>query len=323
MTALFIIDPLARLDHRFDTSLGLMRAFEAVGEPVVIAGASDLTIRRGRPWVSGSRWSSRHPAMRTPREPIGLDEVRFVLPRIEPPVDGSYLAMTRVLDRVDRQRTILTNDPRVLREVCEHTWGLQFEDLAPATVVTADRDELASFIDHHGRAVIKPVDGFGGSGVFLATVGDPNLSSLLESATQRFSRLVVAQEWLSAVEQGNRRLFLVDGRPFGPVVLRLPSLPDFRIGEPRSVTDWTAADLSIAARVGPDLVRLGGRFVGLDVIGGKVVDVNVTSPGALRKADLLAGSTRLCDALVEHLVSIGTASVGASVTDRGATWLSL
>ncbi len=321
MAALFIVDPLPGLDRRVDTSLGLMRAFEAVGEQVFVAYGADLVLRHGRPWALASRWNSQNPTGRGPREPLELDDTQFVLPRIEPPVDPDYLAMTRVLDLVDRQCTAVVNDPKALREVCEHTWALQFEGLAPATVVTADGAELAGFIDSHRRAVIKPLDGFGGSEVFLAIVDDPNLASVLESATRRFSRLVIAQKWLPEVSTGNRRLFLVDGSPFGPVVLRLPAPPDFRIGPPCALGDWTESDLAVASRIGPELVALGARFVGLDVIDGHVVDVNVTSPGALRKADLLAGSTWLCDALVHHLVNLGT-PFGAVGAVRRATWSS-
>ena len=205
---------------------------------------------------------SRPAGARRTRQPVvglgnrsELDDTQFVLPRIEPPVDPDYLAMTRVLDLVDRHRTVVVNDPKALRDVCEHTWALQFDGLAPATVVTADGAELAGFIDSHRRAVIKPLDGFGGSGVFLATVDDPNLASVLESATRRFSRLVVAQEWLPEVRQATDDCSWSTAAPSGRSCCGCLTPPDFRIGPPCSLGDWTESDLAVASRIGPDWSR--------------------------------------------------------------------
>jgi glutathione synthase len=147
--------------------------------------------------------------------------------------------------------------------------------------------------------VVKPIDGHAGRGVLRLDAADPNRASIVELLTERGRRPVVVQPWLDEVADGNKRIFLHGGRPAG-AVLRHPAGDDFRIGMPDALAELTERDLEIYDRIGPELQRLGLVLVGLDVIGGWLIEVNVTSSGALHKADRLLGTT-LCEGFVDLL----------------------
>jgi glutathione synthase len=315
MRVLFVVDPLDGLDAGLDTSVGLMHAVQDKGDEVWVAGGRDLEVVDGRavavtrpvtlapsyPDV-GCRWTvpdAWYAAGSVERLAVGAFDAVFV--RLEPPVDLDYLAATHVLDLVDRNRTALVNDPAGLRACSEHLLPLAFPDLTPPTVVTASPATAREFLAAHGRAVVKPVDGFSGRGVFVLAVGDPNLASILETATGRGTRAVVVQPYLPEVEHGNKRVYVVDGEPVGATV-RFPVPGDFRIVSPDADADLTARDREICARLAPTLRRHGLRMVGVDVIGHHLIEVNTTSPGALRKADGLLGTTYCAD-LVHHVLS--------------------
>jgi glutathione synthase len=228
-----------------------------------------------------------------------LDDADVVLFRTDPPVDRAYLDATLVLDRVDTARTVLVNDPRGIRLANEKLWGLAHPDLCPPTLVAADRDLIDGFVAEHRRCVVKPIDGHAGRGVLRLDATDPNRASIVELVTERGARPVVVQPWLDEVAEGNKRIFLHGGRPAG-AVLRHPADGDFRIGMPDALAELTERDHEICDRLGPELQRLGLVLVGLDVIGDRLIEVNVTSSGALHKADRLLGTT-LCDDFIDLL----------------------
>lgn len=167
-------------------------------------------------------------------------------------------------------------------------------------MVTAAAGTIREFLAVHGTAVIKPVDGFGGRGVLRLDRHDPNLNSLIEISTGAGGRPVLVQRFLRGVADGNKRIFVVDGVPVG-AVHRFPEPGDFRIGPPSAAATVTTRDGEICSRLAPELRRMGIRLAGLDVIGPYLIEVNVTSVGAMRKADALLGWT-LCADLYEHLL---------------------
>jgi glutathione synthase len=315
MRVLFVIDPLAGLDASLDTSIGLMHAVQDKGGEPWVCEAQGLEIAEGRPvaaaqlltlapsypargcrWTVADPWYVAGPVARTP-----IDEYDAVFIRLEPPVDLDYLAATYVLDLVDRRRTALVNDPAGLRACSEHLLPLLFPDLVPPTLVSADPLAISDFVGLHRRAVVKPIDGFSGRGVFVLAAGDPNAASIVEASTARGTRSVMVQPYLAEVEHGNKRIYVVDGEPVGATV-RLPVRGDFRILNPDADATVTPRDRDICARLTPTLRRHGLRMVGLDVIGEHLIEVNTTSPGALRKADALLGTT-YCSDLVHHVLS--------------------
>ena len=315
MRTVFVVDPLDGLDASLDTSIGLMHAAQELGVEVWATEARHLEIIDGRavararalklaPSVpmAGCRWSVPDPWYDAgPEEQLRLDDVQAVFMRLEPPVDLDFLAATYVLDHVDPTVTAMVNAPGGLRACSEHLLGLSFPDLVPPTVVTARGETIRDFLAEHGRIVVKPVDGFSGRGVFLLSQHDPNLASVLETCTSGGLRAVVAQPYLPQVEAGNKRIYVLDGVAVGASI-RHPVPGDFRIVSPDGPAELTPRDLEIVGRLAPSLREHGLRCVGLDVIGDHLIEVNVTSPGALRKADALLGTTYCAD-LVSHVLT--------------------
>jgi glutathione synthase len=310
MKIAFVADPLESLDASTDTGVGLMHAAQDRGAEVWVTEARLLEAVDGRAralarrvrlapsmpagdhrWSVSDTWFTA-----TGPRPVWLDAMAAVFMRTEPPVDEVYTTATLILDLVDPVRTTVVNDPRGLRTCSEHLFPLRFPDLIPPTVVTADPQSIRSFLADHATVVVKPVDGFGGRGVLRLDRHDPNLASLIEIFTRSGTRAVVVQRYLREVAAGNKRIFVVAGEPVG-AVYRFPVAGDFRIGNPSAAAPITARDREICVRLAPALRRNGIHLAGLDVIGAHLIEVNVTSVGALRKADGLLGWTLCADLL--------------------------
>lgn len=305
-----MVDPLESLDASIDTSVGLMHAAQDRGADVWVTEAAMLEAVNGRArayarqvrltpsrpaadhrWAAARTWFTA-----TQPQRVWVDEMAAVFMRTEPPIDQTYTTATLILDLVDPDRTAMVNHPGGLRACSEHLFPLRFPDLAPPTIVTADARTIRSFLADHGTAVVKPVDGFSGRGVLRLDRHDPNLTSLIEICTDHGARAVVVQPFLREVSGGNKRIFVVDGEPVG-AVLRFPAADDFRIGDPSAQAPITDRDQEICGRLAPTLRRHGIRLAGLDVIGRHLIEVNITSVGALSKADALLGWTLCADLL--------------------------
>lgn len=314
MNTAFITDPLDSLDPSIDTSVGLMIAAQDRGVDVWVTDTRALEVVDGRAraladrmylsptersdshrWMVDDRWATV-----CERSWIWLDEMAAVFMRTEPPLNQDYVAATLILDLIDPMRTAMVNSPSGLRVCSEHLLPLRFPDLIPPTVVSAHAPTIRTFVEHHRVAIVKPVDGFGGQGVLRLEHLDPNLESLIEITTGRGRHVVVVQKFLPEVTDGNKRIFLVDGEPVGAVV-RFPVEGDFRIGNPSAAASLTHRDREIIERLAPLLRAHGIRAAGLDVIGQHLIEVNITSPGALRKADGLLGWS-LCSELLEVIL---------------------
>jgi glutathione synthase len=310
MRIAFVTDPVDRLDASIDTSVGLMHAAQDRGAEVWVTEAGLLEAVGGRAralarrlTLAPSRSAHGHlwavaDAWFTATEPrrVWLDEMAAVFMRTEPPIDETFTTATLILDLVDPARTAMVNNPQGLRVCSEHAFPLRFPDLIPPTVITADARTIRAFLNEHGTAVTKPVDGFSGRGVLRLDRHDPNLSSLIEISTKGGARAVIVQRFLREVSAGNKRVFVVAGEPVG-AVYRFPAAGDFRIGNPAAEAPVTGRDREICARLAPALHRYGIHLAGLDVIGPHLIEVNVTSVGALRKADALLGWTLCADLL--------------------------
>ena len=287
MKLLFIVDPLEKLGLAGDTSYALMleaatRGWEVwtcqiehlglVGDDAVTDACPTKVVAAATPadaFTVGER---------TPRR---LGDFDIVLMRKAPPVDVSYLHATWILDHA-RGKTLLVNDPRGLRELNEHLAVLQFPELTPATIVTRSAERLRAFQREQGGAiVVKPVDGYGGLGIFVVRGGDPNASSILETSTGAGTRWTLAQRYLPAAVDGDKRIILVDGEPVG-AVLRGPGSEEARgnlhVGGRAVKSELDARDREIIAAVAPLMRSHGQILVGLDVIGGMLTEINITSP---------------------------------------------
>ena len=290
MRFVFIMDPPARINPDSDTSFALMFEAEQQGHRVDHCLPTDLFLVGG---VLHAQVRRAH-LSRDPVEPVALaqaedvnlETVDAVLVRTDPPFDSNYLWTTLLLERL-RGKTLVVNDPHGLREANEKLYACLFPELMPETLVSAHRERIRSFVRQvGGRAVIKPIDGAGGEGVMALMQGDPNVRAIIDTVTDNGRRLAMVQRFLPEYEQGDKRILLLDGEPIG-AVLRVPKPDDIasnlRMGGSAHASELDAHDLRIIERVGPRLKADGLYFVGLDVIGGFLTEVNVTSPTGIQQ----------------------------------------
>ena len=314
MSILMVTDPLDTLDPRIDASVGLMNAAQALGCDVWVCGPEDLAVCAGRVhararrivlqprrrggdhrWLVDHSWYAE--AGHATIDVTGQSDL--VLMRIDPPVDARYLHTTYLLDLVEAAGTPVANRPAGIRALHEKLVALRFPELCPATLVTADPVAVRRFVAEVGNAVIKPLDGFAGVGVWLLR-DDATTIPLAESATDGGRRHVIVQQYLADVADGNKRLFLLDGEIIG-AVLRRPTVDDFRIGPPVAAAEIDSCDRAIVAALAPLLLDHGLAIAGLDVIAGRLIEVNVTCPGGMHKTDALLG-TDLSGAMMRRLL---------------------
>lgn len=317
MNVLVVADPWADLDPAVDATVGLVAAAQRRDVPVWVCTPEDLAVVAGRVRADARqvtladrergddhRWRVTLPWSRTSgRRTLDVAaDTDLVLLRLDPPVDARFLHTTYLLDLVETAGTRVVNRPAGVRALHEKVLALQFPELCPATLVTADPLAARQFVARVGTAVVKPLDGFGGRDVWLVH-DDRSALALTTSATAGGRRHVIVQEYLADVAAGNKRLFLLDGKVIG-AVLRHPDPDDFRIGAPSAAAGIDAADRRIVDSLAPLLLRHGIAMAGLDVIAGRLIEVNVTCPGGTAKADALLG-TDLSGTYLRRLLGLG------------------
>ncbi len=294
MKFLFVMDPLARLQIAGDTTFAIMLESQARGHEIwfceprhlglehdrALADAWPVTVRR----VVGDHY------LLGPQASVGLEGFDAVFMRKDPPFDMDYYFSTLILERA-RGGTTLINDPRGLRDANEKLAVLNFPKLTPPMIVTRETTRLRAFLAaQNGEMVVKPLDASGGFGVFHVRQGDPNTGSILEQATNLGRRWTVAQRYLPEVRQGDKRILLIDGEPLC-AVLRVPAPDDARgnlhVGARPVATTLDDRDRVIIDTLGPHLRDNGFFIVGLDVIGGWLTEINVTSPTGILEANTL------------------------------------
>jgi glutathione synthase len=309
----FVVDEIATLMPAHDSSVALMEAAQLFGHRVLTTTAAGLGFTGGhatalvravrlRPavlhdghWLADPEWFSLGPAER-----YRLNDAAAIFMRTDPPVDTQYLRATYLLDLVDATRTLMINSPAGVRNANEKLISLREPALGPPTMVSADRQLIRETVAEWGKAVLKPTDGMAGRGILVLHPADPNLASILDTATERGQCQVVVQQWLPASAEGDRRVIVLDGTPIG-VVRRVARAGEFRCnmaaGAAVLADAVTDTDRAICARLAPLLHQLGLPFVGLDVIGDRLTEVNVTSPTGLREIDALSGTHLAADIL--------------------------
>jgi len=228
---------------------------------------------------------------------LGSDDL--VLMRSDPPVDADYLFATYLLEQAEQAGAMVVNRPRALRDFNEKLAIARFPDLMPETLVSSDAARIKQFVRKRGKAVLKPLDGMGGRGIFLADGDDRNLNVIVETLTDNGRHLAMAQQFLPEITDGDKRILVVQGRPVPFLLARIPVGDDFRgnlarggRGEGRELGD---SDRAIAEAVGPLLVENGIAFAGLDVIGDRLTEINVTSPTCVRELDAQFGINIISD----------------------------
>ncbi len=227
-------------------------------------------------------------------EPVRTDlsEMDVVLLRQDPPFDMNYITTTHMLERI-HPKTLVVNDPAWVRNSPEKIFVTEFADLMPETLITKDPAEVVAFRKQHGDIIVKPLYGNGGAGVFHLAEADRNLASLLEMFSQLFREPFIVQRYLKDVRKGDKRIILIDGEPVG-AVNRVPAETEARsnmhIGGRAEKADLTPREYEICAAIGPELRRRGFILVGIDVIGGYMTEINVTSPTGIREIQRFGGA---------------------------------
>ncbi len=318
---LYVMDPMARVLVDKDTTFAFQLEGQRRGHEQYHCGPEDLFVDRAVPHASARRLTIERA---TPH--FRLDEARIaplvhydaVFMRKDPPFDMAYVFAAHVLGLVDATATFVINDPRGLVVANEKLYALNFPSIIPESVVTSDHVRLKAFMDElGGEMIVKPLDGCGGAGVLHVNRNDRNLNALLELSTGEGRRLVMAQRYLPAAREGDKRLIVLDGEPLG-AILRVPRADEHRgnihVGGQVKASPVDDRDREICRTMAPRLRRDGLWFVGLDVIGGYVTEVNVTSPTGVQEIDRLDGTN--LEAKVLDFVECRTAKLTRPRTPR-------
>ncbi len=299
----FVMDPLDSLALKKDSTLAMIRACQLRGLDVYYLEQQDLTLLEGEvsglartlhlrddfcetldPDIAGANWYSLNEENRIP-----LKDFDVIMMRKDPPFDMEYIYTTYLLERAEEEGALVINKPSALRDCNEKFFATAFPECGPELVVSRRSDILKEFHAQHGNVVFKKLDGMGGASIFRIMENDPNLSVVIETLTEGGRHQIMAQVYIPEITDGDKRILLIDGEPVPWALARIPSAGETRgnlaaggRGEGRELTD---RDRWIAEQVGPELKKRGLVFVGIDVIGDYLTEVNVTCPTCIRELD--------------------------------------
>ncbi|MFY9244173.1 MAG: glutathione synthase [Roseicyclus sp.] len=310
MKVAFQMDPIGSVNIDADSSFRLAEEAQARGHELFFYTPDHLSYREGR--IMARAHSLRVQRVQGDHAHLGpiidldLADVDVVWLRQDPPFDMGYITTTHLLDRLKGQ-TLVVNDPFWVRNNPEKLLVLDFPDLTPPTTIARDLSVLRDFKDRHGDIILKPLYGNGGAGVFRLPESDRNLNSLHELFTGMNREPLIAQKFLPDVAKGDKRIILVDGAPVG-AINRVPAVGETRsnlhVGGRAEKIGLTAREHEICAAIGPRLKEMGQVFVGIDVIGGYLTEINVTSPTGIQELERFDGvnvAARIWDAIAARL----------------------
>jgi glutathione synthase len=289
------MDPIETVDIDADSSFALALEAQKRGHGLFHYLPKNLFLKNGRVYAKAraltvQRDKARHFALGQPQT-LDLATMDVVLLRQDPPFDMAYITTTHLLEHV-HPRTLVVNDPVHVRNAPEKLFITHFEGVLPPTLITSDRAEVEAFRAEHKDIVLKPLFGNGGAGVFHLRPDDENLGSLLEMFTQMFREPIIVQRYLPEVRQGDKRIILVDGEALG-AVMRVPQKGEARAnlhaGAMAQKTTLTRRERELCEKIGPALKQRGLIFVGIDVIGDYLTEINVTSPTGIQQIDRFDG----------------------------------
>lgn len=284
------MDPIETIDIETDSTFALALEAQARGHRLFHYLPRHLSLVEGRVVAKArrlkrlARAAGKHAELGA-AETIDLAKMDVILMRQDPPFDMAYITATHVLEHVSH-KALVVNDPASVRNAPEKLFATHFSDLMPPTLVSSDREEIAAFRKKHNDIILKPLFGNGGAGVFRVTKGDENFNALLETFAAFYREPIVVQRYLPAVRKGDKRIILVDGEPVG-AVLRVPPRGDARanlhVGAKAVRARLTRREREICHTIGPTLRDRGLLFVGIDVIGDYLTEINVTSPTGIQE----------------------------------------
>jgi glutathione synthase len=287
-----VMDPIESIKPAKDTTLGLLLAAQAGGWELFYAEQKDLWLRDGVAWGRLAplkvmddlhSWFARGD-----RQTGKLGDFDVILMRKDPPFDTEYIYTTYILDRAQIQGALVCNNPQGLRDINEKVYTAWFPECCAPTLITRDMHDMSEFLHEHGKAVCKPLHGMGGRSIFVLEQGDKNRNVVFETLTEYGSRFAIVQRYLPEIAtSGDCRIILVDGEPVPFGLVRIPAPEDNRgnlaAGARAESRPLNKRDQWLCAQIGPKLRAAGMLFVGLDVIGDYVTEINVTSPTGIRE----------------------------------------
>lgn len=301
----FIIDRIASLDPTHDSSVAMMESAQILGHEVYITTIDQLSVLKGKAYahvypvtlkpvkVVDNRYVVNSPWYELgDRTFVPLEFCHGVFMRKDPPVTTAYLYATYILDLIDTSKTKVINSPQGIRSANEKMYALQFSQVIPSTIVTQSKEVIAQFLEEKKALILKPLGGKAGEGILFLQEGDRNFNSLIEISTKQGQEPIMVQEYLPAAKEGDKRIILLGGNPIG-AVNRIPTGKEFRgnmaVGGRVAATEITHREKEICSAIAPKLKKDGLIFVGIDVIGGYLTEINVTSPTGIREIDILNG----------------------------------
>ncbi|WP_419177625.1 glutathione synthase [Gallaecimonas pentaromativorans] len=302
------MDPIEAINTKKDTTFAMALEAQRRGHSLYYMQMQDLMLEDGEPLARMTEFTVKD----DPKDYYRLDEPQtaplkeldIILMRKDPPFDTEYIYATYILERAEEQGVKVVNKPQSLRDCNEKLFTAWFPQFTPTTLVTRSANRLKAFHAEHGDVIFKPLDGMGGASIFRLKPDEANLGVIIETLTEHGSRYCMAQKYLPAIKDGDKRVLVVAGKPVEHVLARIPQGGETRgnlaaggRGEVRPISD---AERHIAETLGPELMKRGLYFVGLDVIGDKLTEINVTSPTCVREIEAATG-INICARLFEAL----------------------
>lgn len=307
-----VMDPIESISFKKDTSLALLDAAQRKGWELFYMEDKDLALENG---VAVANMAPLKVAMNpdnwfekgeTSWQALG--DLDVILMRKDPPFDNEYIYNTYILERAEQQGTLIVNKPQSLRDCNEKVFATAFPECCPEVLVTQDAARLKAFHQEHGDVIFKPLDGMGGSSIFRLKHDDPNVSVIIETLTEHGNSSIMAQKYIPEIKQGDKRILMIDGVPVSHCLARIPAQGETRgnlaAGGQGVTQELSERDRWIAERIGPTLKEKGLIFVGLDVIGDYLTEINVTSPTCVREISRDSGqdvAMMLMDAIEKRL----------------------
>ena len=303
-----VMDPIASINFEKDTTLALLLAAQKYGYEIFYMEQADLYLDNSEPYAKMGRLKVYdHPEKWFDLEkssPQHLSQLDVILMRKDPPFDSEFIYSTYILEAAERLGTLIVNRPQSLRDCNEKVFATHFPQCTPPLIVSRDQVLLSAFLEDHEEVVYKPLDGMGGTSIFRVKRGDQNLNVILETLTADGKNTIMAQKYLPEITSGDKRILVVDGVVIPYCLARIPPKGEFRgnlaVGGTGLVKPLSERDLWIAEQVSPVLKEKGLIFVGLDVIGDYLTEINVTSPTCVREIDKLH-NTAIGETLMEAI----------------------
>jgi glutathione synthase len=288
-----IMDPIAGINPKKDTTLALLLAAQQRDWPIFYMEAKDLFLARDKPYARMRSLQVKDDLkhwFELGKETIAaLDTLSVILMRKDPPLDMQYIYATQLLDKAEQQGVFIANHPQSLRDFNEKLFTLNFPQCCPPSLVTSSLHAVHEFLLEHQDIIAKPLDGMGGRSVFRLRVNDPNINVILETLTANNQSYIMVQRYIPEVRVGDKRIIMINGEPIPYALARIAPPGETRanlaVGGKGKAIKLSERDKWICQQVGPSLREKGLLFVGLDVIGDYLTEINITSPTGVREID--------------------------------------